>query len=837
MSQMTVNVVGPETPVPNSSGTPGTGVLTTSNFNASGTVVVGVTAVVLMMLIAALVVIKRHYNIKIVAGRSRWLAKGLVLLAIVTAAFSFSAMQTRYGDDEVKAANNNPDSLSISTEDISLDVEMKDEPVYAMAENKVTVTSATYAGYALSAYVTGADLASSDSGGVIKNLDGAETTSLADNTWGVALTSPEDENSEVFFGLSTDSSNPTTIKETSNATAENDENTLYYGTYVTPELPYGTYTGATINYMAVANFDPYAPVADDQIGVVFNGRGLKFENGRGQNRVNFEKRCGSVYRGETKIVKTKNIDENGVKQRSYQNGDGPNWNYFEFEGASRIELEAQYDFTAGTGNFVVNPRENVWRVYPSGGEEGFVSETIVVYNDRVGLDGYVADNPNPEHDYGYYIKVSPIYSQRRDNTEEVERCYYTSTVGDYEEPIGFPRYWTVSVRPALYNEDDVINYLEEFEDSLVGNVVTINAYNPKRVIYDGNGATAGTMDGYYSSWGLEATSGTTSLMAPNFYKQGYGFAGWSQDPTAVANGNVRIYGPNEKADMNDFEFSEGTNEAKLYAVWVESEGAMQDYDGCNNMSTGQVTALTDLRDGNVYTVGKMRDGHCWMMENLRLDEENSSDESLAEGFGGIFSGLAQSANEGYSVFDLVYNEKYTEENMTGDHLIYRIPRYNNNNTRMNDSSFIASPGGADGLGEKWRDNNNSKWFGYGNYYNWAAAMASTDDFYYGESSENAGTSICPKGWHLPAYRTRWEYSALGNAVSGWTSYPNNFVYSGDWDDDGAGDRGFYADYWSSSSISGAGSAVRVRFSEDYSNVSFIQHGEVYAQAVRCLADY
>jgi len=37
---------------------------------------------------------------------------------------------------------------------------------------------------------------------------------------------------------------------------------------------------------------------------------------------------------------------------------------------------------------------------------------------------------------------------------------------------------------------------------------------------------------------------------------------------------------------------------------------------CNAMTPGDVTVLTDNRDGKLYRVRKMPDGKCWMLDNL-----------------------------------------------------------------------------------------------------------------------------------------------------------------------------------------------------------------------------
>ena len=40
---------------------------------------------------------------------------------------------------------------------------------------------------------------------------------------------------------------------------------------------------------------------------------------------------------------------------------------------------------------------------------------------------------------------------------------------------------------------------------------------------------------------------------------------------------------------------------------------------CSTITTGQTSQLVDIRDGNIYNVGKLADGRCWLLDNLALD--------------------------------------------------------------------------------------------------------------------------------------------------------------------------------------------------------------------------
>ena len=331
------------------------------------------------------------------------------------------------------------------------------------------------------------------------------------------------------------------------------------------------------------------------------------------------------------------------------------------------------------------------------------------------------------------------------------------------------------------------------------------------------------------------------LIAPNYSRSGYGFVGWS--PDFEINYSSDIYGPEETIDKPASIADHGLI---LYPVWVESTGTIQNWNYCNNLTqanynstTGKmeatldsVTALTDQRDGNVYAVARLADGNCWMIENLRLDAENSSDSSLAQGFGGVFAGLADSENANFiaesgssHINDATpANSLYYAGTRSGTASVdisqnnyagLRMPRYNN-------SSIDRS------LSANHNENNLSQWYSYGNYYTWAAAMANTN--YYssptaqvdGKTSEIANTSICPAGWGLPYGRstdngaTDGGFSYLDVQMGGsgvrandsttptiqervrvWHAFPNNIFSASDIYNDNYQIRGRGFLYWSS----------------------------------------
>ena len=373
------------------------------------------------------------------------------------------------------------------------------------------------------------------------------------------------------------------------------------------------------------------------------------------------------------------------------------------------------------------------------------------------------------------------------------------------------------------------------------------------ICYDKNdtvvvGNATGTMGNQSATSNADNT-----LMASNFSLANYGFAGWSKKANADTSMNdddndgsyeynYTIYGPN--ATINPGNLSAGG--MKLYAVWVplakdkdnnnltfQTSGLLtkQLTDTANDTlaskPNGYVTALKDERDNQVYAIAKLADGNYWMIENLRLDNNSTTpnwgNDNLSQGFGGVFHGLADAETANFSdstVANSLYstdgsNDTYNITYPTDDpgYLGYRMPRYNNVNT----ASRVNNPTTGGG-----------NIYSYGNYYTWAAAIASTEYYTAYSASDAAGTSICPKNWQLPlgvrstgtlengssdANNRVGGFSYLDRKMGGtgasqsstagttqskiWRSFPNNFLYSGN-----AGSRGSSGSYWSSSAYDG-----------------------------------
>ncbi|MBR3318981.1 InlB B-repeat-containing protein, partial [Candidatus Saccharibacteria bacterium] len=367
-----------------------------------------------------------------------------------------------------------------------------------------------------------------------------------------------------------------------------------------------------------------------------------------------------------------------------------------------------------------------------------------------------------------------------------------------------------------------------------------------------------------------ALGDTFGLFASNYSRSGYGFVGWSTDPNAQPGGNSTIYGPNETiAATSDFiGTANASHNITLYAIWVVSSGDIQNFSCSSLANIGDVTALTDTRDNQVYAVAKLKDGNCWMIENLRLEATNSrgaNNIAKSQGYASGFTGLADAETANFST-GTTANSLYSTSIETGKNQItggsssyyaYRFPRYNNSNT----ASRAANPGVTNNVtSANSQSSLNASIYSYGNYYTWAAVIADTGE-YNTSYKAIASTSLCPTGWHLPygysgtgvyGGKTSGGFSYLDTQLESpdgshgtgssqstvkasqrWRTYPNNFLYAGSYSGSSAS-RGSIGYYWSSMVKTGS-DTYNLNLQTSSVNPSTNARGKYYGHAVRCVA--
>ena len=408
-----------------------------------------------------------------------------------------------------------------------------------------------------------------------------------------------------------------------------------------------------------------------------------------------------------------------------------------------------------------------------------------------------------------------------------------------------------------------------------------------KICYYANASNAiGTM-------GCQNVASSVMLLASNFSRTGYGFAGWSDKFDYASNTEAHFYGPQEDLSIPDTSIYTGEGKGlSLYAVWVKSAGNLQDSskvasvcsalttaptDGTANLTS--VSALTDQRDNNTYAIAKLADGKCWMIENLRLESTNSDNSTgaLAQGYGtsatyGNFSGLADAESTGftdtYSANSLYSNDgsNDTVNIGTSNYPAYRMPRYNNWNNQSTSANRPQNPTTNDAT----NSTTNAGMYSYGNYYTWHAAIANLT-FNNTNNSSVTNTSLCPSGWRLPqgGDKTRitsnddndfWNLTVdalngganpanydssdypyyTGTAEAGpvaakLRSFPNNFLYSGNFKTSSANARGGDGYYWSSTAGNIYSSSYYLYLGSSYVYPGTYSVNKYYGYSIRCTA--
>ena len=602
-----------------------------------------------------------------------------------------------------------------------------------------------------------------------------------------------------------------------------------YAAFISSTQTADTYTGQ-VKYVIVHPYSVNAEALNNAVTVVFDGNDLTFPDGSSTNTVEYANVCTPgeyAYVGNTyQEAMTSNISPGGAATGGAYTDSEEILQTFTLPNADKVKVVVDYGVTAYT--VWLNAIEGAWDgdwnnwnedwdgwydendVWHSNWFEPYDNtdgtKTYIVEGDTVTIVAGSEDAPEPGYDYGFYIRVYPVYDTEQPNTtgEELpsDDCSIRPISGSYAETTTWKGKWITPGDVDISDENALRSIIVNNYDEIKGTTLRLIAYNPYTLTYDGNG-TSNEFDmgshHYYSKsdinsgWRSDITNvSNITLLAPNYKRTGYGFIGWSTDSNAANHLNTAtLYGPNETitVDQSLLSLADNTHVITLYAIWVPSSGNLQNWSGCNNMSIGDVTALTDTRDNNTYAVAKLGDGNCWMIENMRLGGDNSITLTAANTqSAGVLPGATYSS--GWS---------YVPEN---------IQQISNVNT------FSQVP---------TVENINQNNYAYGNYFSWYAAVNATNLV---TSSGDVSTSICPIGWSLPGSK----YSYFSNNNINPRVYPNNFVASGFVSDQSLG---LFDNYYRVSNKKVYGSAVgfywtgKVTYSSnqrDYSSFMFNSQG-------------
>ena len=890
---------------------PDTGLFTHGIGGTEATIITISTIALLLTIIATIVTVlyKKHKKQGKVTKLVRTIEQTKTIIKSkkrISSALSAIALLASVGTLAILLANSNKTNtnameggteLTVDVNSEELTIEVGDTPVFAYLPVKLTVEEATTSGYILSAYAEDTNLVSTtDESNIIPmvaipepiepNEEGvgkgwSPVTTLTDNTWGLSLEQPQDQNSEVYTILSTDQSNPTILKSIDDysETEENDTTTIYYGFYITPDTPKGTYEGSNITYTALTN----PPVAT----VTFDGNGLYFNDNEEQT-TNTIKYIPNVPTSQTVAYShTPNVNDEGEQDGIYgrdlnatevyrfadtatkvhvkivQSGNdstcGPNSDdYFTFWSGAHSDYTAKANYTSAVRAFGNTNGQYMFDNY-NNVEIDLDGTTAVTF--AYTTNGYQYCSGTG---YGYYA----IITAQDVDGNNVPVIANNSVAGNYTVPTTEATHrflgWSTDKNAligAYTSADDFENYVFNSPDE---KVTMYAIWDPIiEITYNGNGADDTTDMANVNQYTTDFTTAgrTVDLLASNYQRAGYGFIGWSEDKdayTKLVNGeDVTIYGPNETLTIGREmqQRMSQTGKLELNAIWAEvakdSQGNDLTFQTDDLLTTeladgttlatkpnGYVTALKDSRDNEVYAVAKLADGNYWMIENLRLDNsselslQNTNNPSLPltnDYNAGTTSNFLSATSDSWCTSSNAQCNNQSKLNTNNTTLATTSPEFSQNYTNGAHSSDF-----------------NTNLHSYGNYYNWYSATAGRGT-YETDSYEVVVGDICPAGWQLPYGGSGdtnngkgntsggfyYLNNLLGNSSNAWRSFPNNFIYSGYWYNSQTSSRGNYGYYWASTT-SGTSSAYNLYFYNSYVG-STSSNSKYYGSSVRCVA--
>jgi uncharacterized protein (TIGR02145 family) len=359
---------------------------------------------------------------------------------------------------------------------------------------------------------------------------------------------------------------------------------------------------------------------------------------------------------------------------------------------------------------------------------------------------------------------------------------------------------------------------------------TPQATQSGKICYYPNG---GNVEGTMGCQAITSSDTSVTLLASNFSRTGYGFAGWSTTYDYSTTGDdVYFYGPQEDITFTAGQYTGNNPGLSLYAIWVKSKGNFQDSakttSVCNSLTAAStsgtrtlasISALTDARDNQTYAIAKLADSKCWMIENLRLD--NTAELTLANTNNPLNDGTNVTLKHNYTDTD-TYNTLSATSSVAYDAdtapdgwctsisaACYDQSRLRTDNT-ANRATYTSG---------QTVSSQDANLYSYGNYYNWYSATAGNGT--YSKSSGEVAGDLCPTGWKLPYGKS----SGNGNTPGGFyylnykinndsdvtnadaskklRAYPNNFIYSGNVYGGSVNYRGSVGYYWPSTAYSSA----------------------------------
>ena len=351
--------------------------------------------------------------------------------------------------------------------------------------------------------------------------------------------------------------------------------------------------------------------------------------------------------------------------------------------------------------------------------------------------------------------------------------------------------YTIGMGTRIDSNTKTGKYTNSFVVKLVANAI------PYTIIYDDN--VVSNMPTDVSS---TTPDSTVNIASNTPTREGYKFLGWCTVVPTNNNGTDECTGGTTYQPSATLTLDQtGTgNNFHFYAMWEKL--TMQGFSAadCSAMSTGSTITLTDSRDDQAYTVGKLADGKCWMLDNLALDLTN---DTILNNLTADNTNIDTTNDPGALAALKGTTPGTTSDKYATAKVANWTSSYSFSAPLVNLTNKDVIPQGDDPMASTvlaggWK---------VGGYYNYCAASAGSycygDGTSSGTSSGNATSSICPKGWRMPTGNAG-ETTALYNAYSSgspdqYTAFRTAFhlplsgyIYNGS-----VSGQGLFGSWWSS----------------------------------------
>ena len=510
--------------------------------------------------------------------------------------------------------------------------------------------------------------------------------------------------------------------------------TTTYAAYISKTQPADTYSGQVI-YTLVHPSNAPEPVPEGKVGVTYHANGSTFIGGADTNRVIYASSPMYIAAIPT-VVETSNLT-NGNQSGSYAS-DEHVLETKSFTGASKLKLVVDYGLTDEAG---ITVAEGAW-----GGWD----------DDDVPTGTYYSINT---WDEGDNIAGSKTYIINND-TVTIEMNAYNAPQGNTNYDYGmYARIYPIYITEQSGTEPSV-----EFATLSVD-----------------KGTYVQTTD-WYGSWYADING------------EHHDFTDESELMTFLGENNSTFSGTN--IDLyRGLTFTEAYTRANKtqdggYYKQQELTRSM-----CNTIAVTQNQIVKDVRDNTTYMIGKLKDGNCWMLDNLALDPTDattaanmnaSNTNATAEAITNYLNG--GSSNTGWS--------NTAVANVTSGFDSYTAPMIND----ASKDTLVTSYGSASTNGQAK----------VGLYYNYCAATVGTYCYTGGQGIDKPDTlidadqDICPANWRMPTGGSTGEYQSLAGKYTSTTAtdssslqYNLSTPLSGSFYGSSAFSQGYDGYFWSS----------------------------------------